>query len=205
MRSILVLGVLATLAGCFSPEPIDAASAEPAEPAAPVAASMAAAPGAEGAAPLVAATFPYAMEGRTGSSLCAPSGPNSCRGTSISGGENTFTELAYEGQPQAVDATLTWSAATPATERMHLAVFAARSCGDGCIEWGGDGFFEMVAGVSPLSLSASDVFLAEGETLMMSIGLDRSLPPTSPVYFFYSVEQAFAVEGSVVALVPATA
>lgn len=203
MRPLFVLALLALFTGCFSATtPVESAaiSEEPTEGAAPEAEPTVV----EGVA-LVPREFPFAFEGRTGTNACVPAGPNSCVGLPAGGtpSENTFNELLYEGTPKSVEATLVWEAATPATEDMYLAVFAVRSCGDQCFEWGGDSFYEVVSGPSPLTLSATGVFLGENETLQVKVGLERKVPYTPGVFFFYSIDQEFTIEGKVHALVPA--
>jgi hypothetical protein len=204
LRPLIVLALIALLAGCFTPEaPVEAASLPDASQAdaAPV---VSATDGAEGTL-LIGRDFPFAFEGKTGTDACVPSGPNSCTGLPMGGtpSDKTFTEVIYAGTPTSIEATLTWEADTPATAEMYLAVFAARSCGDRCYEWGGDAFYERVSGPSPLSVSATNVQLGEDETLHVNIGLDRKVPYTPGVYFQYSVEQPFSITGNVVALVPA--
>lgn len=202
----LTLSALVLLAGCISgDEPVESADIQaPPGADAPAAASTSAEATAESAAAPapVSAAFPFSFEGKTGTWVCAPDGPNSCRGLPVgSDSSNTFAPLEYEGTAEAADVTLTWSAATPATSEMYLVLFAIRSCGDGCFEWDSDTYFQGIMGPSPLTLSASDIKLGANETLYLHVSTVDMTPPL-PVVYGYSLEQAFSVEGTVSALVP---
>lgn len=149
--------------------------------------------------------FPFSFQGKTGYFACVPSGPTSCEAAPAgTASENTFVDLVYEGTPTQADATLTWAATTPATAEMYITMFAIRSCGEGCIEFAGDSYSAFASGASPLTLSATGIKLAENETLAMHVGTMDPTPPV-PAPFFYSLEQAFAVEGTVTSLVAAPA
>lgn len=149
--------------------------------------------------------FPFALEGKTGYFACAPTGPSSCQGLPAgTDSSNTFVELVYEGAPTSVAVTLTWSATTPATSEMYAYVFAARSCGDGCIESGDGMYSSFASGPSPVALAAADIKLGPGEALYLHVGTIDPTPP-APVPLFYSLEQAFTIDGAVTALVNATA
>lgn len=201
----LTLSALVLLAGCISgDEPVESADIQAAPPSAdaktPVSTSANAT--AQSAATPEGAAFPFSFEGKTGTWACVPDGPTSCRGLPAgTDSSNTFVELEYEGVPTAVDATLTWSATTPATAQMYAAVFAVRSCGEMCWESDGEMFSTYASGSSPLALSVADVTLGENETLILHVGtVDPT--PQPPVMLFYSLEQAFSIEGAVRALVP---
>lgn len=198
----LLLALL--LAGCLAgEEPVETQSADAAAATVDAAgAQEAPVTSAPEAAPVVA-EFDFGWEGRTSTSICAPSGPNSCTGLPVSSpGENTFVELEYEGVPNAVEATITWSATTPATAEIYAYVFAARSCGESCWEMDDTMFGLFASGPSPLTLSAPDVVVREDEVLMIHLGTMDPTPPV-PVAMGYSLEQAFSLEGVVRSLVPA--
>lgn len=221
MRAAIVLAILSVaLAGCFTPEagePVEGAAVEgspettsredgaASAKASPSSAGTDPTPAADGDATLVPREFPFAFEGRTGTSACLPSGPNSCMGPPVplgAGGENVFTPVEYDGTPDAASITLSWEAQTPAADEMVLSLFAVRSCGDGCFEWDGDMFQEYAVGTSPLTIDAEDIQLGENETLYMHVSLNEPNPSAGPLYMSYSLEQPFAVEGVLRALVP---
>ena len=203
----IAIALAILLAGCVSADqPVESAeiATDAAAPAA-VASGTTNATASAMEAGIVPTAFPFAFEGRTSYSFCAPSGPNSCTGTPLpSESSNTFVPLEYAGTPTAIETTVTWTATTPATSEMYAYVFAARSCGDFCAEWTDDMFSVSASGPSPLVLSATDVKLAPDEALYFHVGTSDPTPPL-PVFFFYSLEQPFSVEGTVTALVNATA
>lgn len=155
-----------------------------------------------GAEENVSREFPFAIDGKTGTMACVPSAPNTCTGLPLgTDSEGTFEPLVFEGTPTHVAATLTWTATTPASQEMYVNVFALRSCGDGCMEWDDEMFSAFASGTSPVTLDASGITLREGESLYIHTGRVDPLPDTpSPVFMFYSVEQAFHLEGLVHAL-----
>lgn len=188
----LLLAVSA-LAGCIQEDaPLDAASTDAAAPAAdaapaPEAGGSAAAPD----APAAPASLALAYEGRTGRWVCAPSGVNSCTGLpGGQGGENSFYEVALP-QPSRVEGTLTWTAASPLTQSLSLALLAMTSCGDDCFE--GD-VLVRIEGASPLTIEAADLDLPTEAALHISVSIPGPDAP-GPVHASYSVEQTFAFEG----------
>lgn len=197
MRTLVLLAAVALFAGCLSPSPeVEAAEVEPA-----VANETLLPEPEETPLVLTTASFPFAYDGRTGTGACVPSGPGACTGTGVSPSESTFTPLVYEGAPSAAEATLTWSAPTPATSEMFLMFMALKPCGDGCWESSGESYRAIVSGTSPLTLSATDVVLGVDEVLLVHVGIPRRVPPLPNVAFSTSVEQAFHVEGNVQSLV----
>lgn len=196
MRTLPLLLALALLGGCLgSPDAETAAVQNAAVDAAADASANATADAAPaGPAERIA---PFAFEGNTGTWACAPSGPDSCTGlpTGVDS-ENTFAPLEYEGNASAVTAMLTWTASTPATDTMYISVFAVRSCGEGCFEATEESYWAVVEGVSPLALDATGIELAPEETLYIHVGV-ASHTPQPPVPFFYGVDQAFSLEGTV--------
>lgn len=147
--------------------------------------------------------FPFSFEGTTGTYVCPPTGPGSVSCVvGLQDSENTFQEAEYEGIPASAEIILTWEPVSPAHEEMFVSLFAVRSCGDGCFESDGDMFWESVTGASPLVLSASSIELGEGEVLYLAVGAIEPNPSQYPVYFAYSVDQPFEVEGVLNALVP---
>lgn len=213
MRFAFMLSIALALAGCFSPdEPVESGTLEdpaPVETAAASGASSTAASEAAGSAepsPQVAKEFPISFAGKTSTRLCAPAGPNTCAGPGLGSPENTFVELEYDGVASTVEATLTWSATTPLNNEMYIVVFALRSCGDNCHEMTDESYRQFATGPSPLALMASNVKLAEGEMLGMHVGVVDPTPrPPAPIYADYGIEQAFSVEGTLTAMVNATA
>lgn len=199
MRVPLIVVAL-LLSGCLSGnEPVETASVE--ETAATQTSADATNVTQEPPA-LAPQTFPISFDGKTGNWACVPSGPTSCNGLPVgTNSENTFVEVAYDGVATSAEITLTWTPTTPATNEMSLALFAMRSCGEGCIEMDSEMYYEEVSGMSPLSLSANGITLGENETLYVHVGtVDPT--PSLPAPFFYSLEQAFTVEGTLTALVP---
>lgn len=206
IRPILPLILALALAGCFAEEPVESGAVDDPSVAAPADATDAADALPEESAPPVLQSYSISFSGKTATSLCAPGGPNTCAGPDLAESENTFVKLAYRGMPRAVAATLTWTAASPATSEMYLTVFAVTPCGDQCYESSDESFFAYASGASPLTLSASDVQLAEGEVLATHVGVVDPTPrPPPPVHMNYGVEQTFTVEGEIMALVDATA
>lgn len=205
MRSLqlpLLLG-LALVAGCLSNgDPVETASTDGA--AAPPAsgngnATSIAVPALE---PL-AQTLAISYEGKTGSGACIPTGPTSCTSAPVgTDSENTFYEPEYPGSPTSASLTITWSATTPLTAKLGAGFFAIKSCGENCIE--GSVVGEYVTGPSPLTLAAPTIALGENETLAIHVGYTDDIP-TGPVPIFWSLEQAFLVEGELVTMVTPTA
>lgn len=206
MRALaLTVSALFLLAGCISGgDPVESADVQVADAAATGEAPASAAPAApaeNATEPAAPTRSPVAYEGRTATSACVPTGPMGCEPVRPAGDpENTFVEIPSKGVPTAFEGTLTWSAATPATAEMYAMLFAVRSCGMGCMEMDDGMFFMGVSGMSPLAIQAPDIAMGENETLILHVGIVRPTPPL-PVPFFYSVEQAFAVEGMLTAVV----
>lgn len=201
MRVLIVLAALALVpSGCVTPEaPPEAESVD--EGAVQPAAAAGPPPSTDASVDEVAPprSFPFAMEGRTGTGACAPSGPYSCTGMSLEPSENTFSELEYAGVPHSAKVVLTWSAQTPATETMYISILAARSCGSYCIEVASEAYRAFVSGASPLTLDAGGLVVAANETLYLAVGAEQPTPYVPPVYYAYSVSQPFSIEGEVVA------
>jgi hypothetical protein len=120
------------------------------------------------------------------------------------GGENSWIEADYEGVLRSADLTLSWEATTPATGEMYLYLLGVRSCGDNCFETDDTTYRASASGSSPVTLSAADITLTEGETLWIHVGVVRPTPSV-PAPFFYSLEQPFSIDGVLVAMVNATA
>lgn len=228
MRAVILLAAAVSLAlgGCFTPaaeQPVEGTTAEegatggadasaeaPASPT-PASPTVGGAPEAseddapETANATVLRPFPFSYEGTTGQSTCVPNGPFSCQATpASSGGENTYFRLEYEGVASSAEITATWEATTPATAELVLALFAMRSCGEGCLESRGDMFQEYATGTSPLTIRPSSIVLHEGESLYLHVSVHEPNPTRPPVRYTYSLEQAFAVEGVLNAQVPSS-
>ena len=149
----------------------------------------------------VPTTVPIAYEGRTGTGACVPSGLSSCRGTPMSvSGENTWFTVEHAGVPQNISLTVTWDAPSPATEKLRVRLLATKSCGDGCIE--GRAVGEPAVGPSPLTLNAPALDLGQGESVGIVVGNARVVPNPPILFFGYSLEQAFKVEGELLVLAP---
>lgn len=195
LRSLAIILVLALIAaGCVGQEndaPLGSASAtaEVEAQAPPVEAAPGEPLAEEARAPTV---VPVEWHGKTGAYACIPSGPYSCI---------SFFSLAQSDSSMEIEArdgtlTLTWDAATPATEQLVLSVYSIERCGERC--WSSTGnYYHRVEGGSPLELSLDPVELAEEESLIVYVQQPRT-PTPPPVYGFVSLEQEFHVTGEVV-------
>lgn len=200
--TVLALLCAAALAGCLGTEE-PAAEVEPADASAAVNEPVVVeAP--EGEADAPGATLrevPISWQGGFPTGACVPSGPNSC--TPAGAGDwNTWHELDVAGAPRSVEATMTWTATAPDTERLWLSLLAWKPCGDTCVE--GRVVGEPVLGASPLTLSVAGLALEEGEGLALGVNLDNPLahPGGLPVYGYVVHDQSFEVEGVLVEEAP---
>ena len=196
----IALALALMLAGCFASQPEEEVGAASVDE--PSVAAMTASGNVAAIDPTwVPKTFRFEYEGTTSLSHCLPAGPGSCVGALGTSEENTFFELDDRGPPVGVVANLTWSATTPATEEMIFRASVQRDCRDECTD---EDFQTMeVRGASPLSIVALEFTFEEGDRIALSVELVSALPePQPPLVYSSSLPQEFAVEGTLVALVP---
>lgn len=192
-RLLALLALLALpLAGCLGteepPAALDAGEAASDEPLLqPPEPGEAAPAGAPAAAP--PRQVDVSFRGTTGHWACLPSGPNSCSGYGLGDGEGAVHEI-MEANLTAVQGTLTWTAATPATATLGVWAAAMTSCGEGCWEGTEIGGAE---GTSPLAVDLQDVDLGPGEIVMLHVYYVEPADP--PVVMGWSLGQAFSFEG----------
>jgi hypothetical protein len=204
-RLLLVLSLLLPLAGCVGSDPAVETSSVPPTASSPApapevpkpktSATTASPPPDEGtadaAAPPKPVTTPLAWDGSIGTAACAPSGPDACAGLSLTESDASF-DLDVPGVPKKVSATLTWTPASPLTEKLRASVYLSKSCGDGCTE--GSLLGEAVEGASPLAIGMDLPTAGEGEWISIVVSQPRLTP--SPVYAIARIDQAFHLEGA---------
>ena len=132
--------------------------------------------------------LPFAFEGATGTFVYACA-QGQCAGESVAPSESLW-KLPLEGDVDGVDVTLTWDAATPATETLHVAVAWGTACGGDCIAVT-DGISS--EGTSPLTLTADDLLRQDIEIAYLMVSWPTPQLPGA----WLGVDQPFTVEGKV--------
>lgn len=202
MRGALLLClILLPMAGCVGTDPeTSAAHQAPTRAASP---SSEPSPSPAGAAPDALAnasrptTTPLAWDGRLSATACVPQELHVCGRPSAPGLEDdNLLELSFPGVPRSLSATLSWTAASPLTEKLGANVFIVKSCGDGC--WEGTAISDPVQGPSPLSLAMDLPTPGEDEMLAIYVFQPGLFP--DPLYGYARTEQAFRLDGAVESL-----
>lgn len=192
MRGALILLLLVLLAGCAAPE-VPRAADVPTEGDAPAPTLKAANATAE--APGVPTEVALSWDGNTGSYVCLPDGPGSCRGRELAAPDAVHLP-EVTGNVTAAALTATWTPATPTTLELGALAGAFVACGDGCWQWT---TLAEVRGVSPLALDVSEVDLGEGEQLGFLV-FAPCLVATPPAFACADVDQPFHAEASLTVL-----
>lgn len=166
MRSLFTLAILALLAGCVAPGAAPADDSVAPATAAPTAAA--------------ATEQPFAFDGDFGPGLVA-CGPGTCTG--LSPGKR-WTDLDLDGTLTGANLTLTWTATTPAMQKLRLG-----------ISWGDekDRQYEIAEGPSPVVLSLADLSIAPEDAPFVWVW---AVTPVPMGVATATTPQTFHVEGT---------
>lgn len=134
--------------------------------------------------------------GHLATDACAPTGLNSCSGTTIGDAEDRYdTRIAEDVEGASLE--MSWEADTPDTEELELRLVTghAERCGQRatCYHWT---THAEARGSSPLTLDASDIAIDDGETLWILV--DAPDPTPDPLHSDVHTFQHFDVTGEVV-------
>jgi hypothetical protein len=131
-------------------------------------------------------------EGQLDNDACLPSGLHSCRGTSV-GEADERHDTGITGSAEDAELELRWEANTPDTDELEISLASAGSCGGSCFTWS---TIAETSGTSPLTLTAGDLSIDEGQSLWILV--DRPDPTPDPLYADVHTSQDFHVTGEIV-------
>lgn len=126
---------------------------------------------------------------------CAPSGPNSCTGATLGDARDRY-DTRIEQDVEQAQLEMTWEADTPDTEELEIRLASGHveRCGDRatCYFWT---THAQAVGTSPLTLDASDVPVADGDTLWVLV--DAPDPTPDPLHSDVHTFQHFHLTGEI--------